>query len=76
MTGYSYVQAAARAFKMGATEADIEAEAQRQARHVGTVPFNNMVRALNLHPWHNDRDQWTRLAGALLARRSTRRRAA
>lgn len=76
MTNYSFTQAAAQAFKKGATEACIERETQRQLRLVGTVPFNNMVRALNLHPWANDRADWVRLAAALNARRLSRSRAA
>ena len=57
-----------KALQAGATVADIESESALQSRHVGTVPFNHMIRALNLSPWHNTRADWTRLAGALCAR--------
>lgn len=69
-------EAIARAVEAGATLAEIEAEASRQARHVGSVPFNNMIRALQLCTWRNSRDDWTRLAAALVAKaekRKTRR---
>lgn len=69
-------QATARALESGAIMADIEREAARQARHVGTVPFNHMIRALSLPisiGLLNDRDDWTRLAGALLARKRSRK---
>lgn len=69
----SYEQARAKALAAGATDADISAESQRQARSVGTVPFRNMIRALQLLPRLNDRDDWTRLAAALLARRMARK---
>jgi hypothetical protein len=42
----TFEQARAKALAAGATDADIEAEARHQARHVGTVPFRNMIRAL------------------------------
>ncbi len=60
------------ALDAGATAEEIAAEAERQARSVGTVPFNNMIRALNLHPWHNGEAEWTRLAAALTARGKAR----
>jgi hypothetical protein len=61
------------ALEAGATAEEIEAEAERQARQVGTVPFNNMIRALNMMTWSNDRADWTRLAAALTARGRSRR---
>lgn len=61
--------ARARAKSLGATDNDIAAEATRLKRQVGTVPFNNMIRALQMHPWRNTPAEWTRLAGALEARR-------
>lgn len=66
--------AIARAVQSGATLAEIETEAARQARQVGSVPFNNMIRALQLSPWRNDRADWTRLAGALQARANRRKK--
>lgn len=66
--------AIARALEKGATMAEIEAEAALQARHVGSIPFNNMIRALGLHSWANDRAEWTRLAAALTARAEARRK--
>jgi hypothetical protein len=65
----TFEQARAKALAAGATDADIEAEARHQARHVGTVPFRNMIKALNMLPRLNGREEWTRLAGALMARR-------
>jgi hypothetical protein len=67
-------QAIAKAIAHGATSAEIEDEAARQSRNVGSVPFNNMIRALNLMPWRNDRADWTRLAAALIARGLARKR--
>lgn len=61
-----------KALSAGATVADIEREQVTQARQVGTVPFNAMIRAINMHSWHNTRQDWTRLAGALSARAAKR----
>lgn len=61
------------ALAKGATLAEIEAETRRQERHVGTVPFRNMITALNLMPWLNDAAAWTRLAAALTARTNKRK---
>lgn len=69
MKSFTYEQALAKALAAGATTEDVAAEARLQARNVGTVPFRNMIKALNLLPRLNDRDDWTRLAAALLARR-------
>lgn len=66
-------EAIQRALASGATVADIESETALQLRQVGTVPFNHMIRALNLHSWHNTRQDWTRLAGALSARAAAKR---
>jgi hypothetical protein len=70
-----FAEARAKALEHGATDADIEREAQHQRRHVGTVPFNNMIRALTLpvSSFLNDREDWTRLAAALKARKESRR---
>jgi hypothetical protein len=69
----TFNQARAEALAAGATDADIDAEAKLQARHVGTVPFRNMIRALQLLPRLNDVNDWTRLAAALKARKEGRR---
>jgi hypothetical protein len=61
----SYTAAQSHALLSGATQDEIDAEAARQARHRGTSPQRNMIRALQLSPWRNDRDDWVRLAGAL-----------
>ena len=53
------------ALEKGATLDDIEREIERQRRTRGTVPHRNMVRALQMHPWNNSRDDWVRLAAAL-----------
>lgn len=67
-------EATARAIAVGASPDDIADSARHQSRHVGTIPFANMIRALNMLPWRNTRDDWTRLAGALAARQAARRR--
>jgi hypothetical protein len=69
----TFEQARAKALAAGATDADIDAEAKLQARSVGTVPFRNMIRALQLLPRLNDVNDWTRLAAALKARKEGRR---
>jgi hypothetical protein len=63
-------EAIERALAAGATVEDIAAETRHQERHVGTVPFNNMIRALSLpvSNFLNSREDWTRLAAALTAR--------
>ena len=65
-------QAIKLAIQHGGTMGEIERQAANYARQVGTVPFNNMIRALNLHPWHNGQEEWTRLAAALTARGKAR----
>lgn len=60
--------AIAAAVAKGATLAEIEAEAKIQDRQVGTVPFKNMIRALQMHSWNNTKAEWTRLAAALVAK--------
>lgn len=67
------LEASQKAFAKGASIADIAAERKIQARQVGTVPFRNMIRALSMHPWNNTKEEWTRLAAALLARKAARR---
>jgi len=66
----TYKEATACAIGAGATLADVTHETARQRRHVGSAPQRNMIKALQLSPWHNTRDDWTRLAGALGARRT------
>jgi hypothetical protein len=70
---FTFNQARDKALEKGGTTAEIDRQAVGLTREVGTVPFNNMIRALNIHPWGNDRDQWIRLAAALKARRERRR---
>lgn len=67
-------EAIAKAIKAGASIDEINEEAAKQARHVGTVPFNNMLRALNLMTYKNTRDDWTRLAAGMIARANARKR--
>lgn len=50
-------EAIERAIAAGASIEDIEREAAHQRRHVGSVPFNHMIRALNTMTWHNSRDE-------------------
>jgi hypothetical protein len=73
MKSFTKNEAVASAIESGATLDEIAAEAARQARHVGTIPFTNMIRALNMLPRLNTRDDWTRLAGALTARAQKRK---
>ena len=63
------IEAIAEAIKAGASMDGIQAEANLQARHVGTVPFKNMIRALNMLTALNTQEDWTRLAGAMIAKR-------
>jgi hypothetical protein len=67
-------EAIRKAVLAGGSLEEIERQAANYEREVGTVPFNNMIRALNLHPWHNGEAEWTRLAAALTARANKRRR--
>lgn len=60
------------AFAAGATDDEIERHAITQMASVGTTPFNNMLVALQLHPWSNSRDEWARLAGGMKARMKVR----
>jgi hypothetical protein len=71
----SKAEATRRALEAGATAEEIAAESQRQARQVGTVPFNHMIRALSLpvSMFLNDKADWTRLAAALTARSGKRK---
>jgi len=66
----------AAAIAAGAEPAAIEADAVRYARQVKSVPFNNMIYALNLCPWHNGREEWARLAAAMRAKQIARKVAA
>lgn len=68
MKKFTTKEAILRAIDAGATHAEIGQEGAAQARHVGSVPFNNMITALNLMPGLNTREDWTRLAGAMIAR--------
>lgn len=67
-----YADARQFALVAGATDDEIERHATAQMASVGTTPFNNMIVALQLHPWSNSRDEWARLAGAMQARIRTR----
>ena len=67
-------EAITKALEAGATMADIEESASKQARNVGSVPFNNMIKALHIGPWHNTQSDWIRLAGALMARNNKKKR--
>jgi hypothetical protein len=73
MKSMTFEQARAKALAAGATDEDIDAEASLQARSVGTVPFRNMIKALQLLPRLNSAEDWTRLAAALKARKESRR---
>lgn len=61
-----------RAFAHGATPLEIEQSALRQRASVRSVATRNMIKALQMHSWRNTRDDWVRLAGALLARKWSR----
>lgn len=65
-------EATRNAIAKGGTLAEIDRQAANYERQVGTVPFNNMIRALNLHSWSNSREEWERLAAALTARGKAR----
>ena len=65
----TYKEATARAIAAGASPVDIACETAHQRKHAGSVPQRNMIKALQLLPWHNTCDDWTRLAGAVGARR-------
>jgi hypothetical protein len=67
-------EAIANALAKGSTQEEIDRQASNYVRQVGSVPFNNMIRALNMHTWHNTADEWTRLAAALTARGLARKR--
>lgn len=56
----------------GSTQEEIDRQAANYVRQVGSVPFNNMIRALSMHSWNNSPDQWERLAAALTARQMAR----
>ena len=63
-----------RALLHGVTMEQIEAETTLQRRHVGTVPFNNMIKALNVvFGYLNTGDDWKRLAAALIAKGESRK---
>jgi hypothetical protein len=66
--------AIAEALAAGGSLDEINRQAANYARQVGTVPFRNMIVALNLVPRLNDVDDWTRLAAALTARGLARKR--
>lgn len=59
----------------GATQEEIDEQAARYVKQVGSVPFRNMIRALNMMTWCNGREEWTRLAAALTARQMARKKA-
>ena len=64
-----------KALAAGAELPAIEADAARYVRQVKSVPFKNMIVALNLMPWLNKRDEWARLAAAMLAVKLARKAA-
>lgn len=64
---FTLSEARTMALAAGATMAEIESETELQRRHVGSVPFKNMIAALAMLPAVNDRADWTRLAAALQA---------
>lgn len=70
---FTLADARTMALAAGATLAEIASETELQRRHVGSVPFRNMIAALGMLPAMNDRADWTRLAGALGARATTKR---
>jgi hypothetical protein len=61
----TYTAAVNAALMKGATMDEIEAETSARKRHAGSVPERNMIKALSMHPWLNDRADWVRLAAAL-----------
>ena len=69
-------QVIAKAIEAGADIEEIEAEAAKLVRQVGSVPFKNMIVALQLMPWFNSKDDWVRLAGAMMAKGLKRKIAA
>ena len=73
---FSKKEAIERALAAGGDIDLIELQAANLARQVGSVPFNNMIRALNFHPWRNDVHDWERLAAALVAKGLARKRKA
>jgi hypothetical protein len=57
-------QAVKRALDAGATPAQIDRFVG--ASFGGPIFKRNMIRAIQMHSWHNTADDWARLAGALL----------
>lgn len=68
----TFAQARAYALEAGGNDAEIDRQAANYARQVGTVPFRNMIRALQLLPRLNTAEDWERLAAALKARKESR----
>jgi len=66
----------AKAIAAGAKIEEIEEEAAKWIREVGSVPYRNMIVALNMSPWLNGRAEWVRLAGAMMAKSLKRKFAA
>jgi metal-responsive CopG/Arc/MetJ family transcriptional regulator len=62
-----YSDARARAIRAGATVDELVAEEERQARQRPAIR-KATAQALQMHSWHNTKDDWVRLAGALAAR--------
>lgn len=56
----------------GGTLEAVQRETRLQAHHTKSIPFKNMIRALQMHAWLNSKDDWIRLAGAMLARKRNR----
>lgn len=67
-------EAIAKALEAGGSLDEINRQAELYIRQVNSVPFKNMIRALNMLPWRNDVNDWTRLAAALTARGLARKR--
>lgn len=58
-----------RALDAGASDARIDQYRAGFDRQGRGVPVKNMIRALQMHSWHNSADDWARLAGALAPKR-------
>lgn len=64
-----FPEARQRALDAGASEADVDRYRASFDRRGRGVPERNMIRALQMHSWHNSADDWARLAGALAPKR-------
>lgn len=66
-------EAIRNALAKGGSLDEINRQAKNYEREVGSIPFNHMIRALNLHSWNNTAAEWERLAAALTARANKRK---